>query len=118
MTKAFIPFALPDIGEEEIAEVVEAMRSGWPTTGPKAHQFEKDFAFYLGTPFALSMNSGTVGLHLALESIGVRAGKEIITSPYTFTHSAEIIRYLEAAPTSVDINSGDVNTDPETTYPA
>src|SRR5689334_9812968 len=64
----FLPFALPDIGEEEIAEVVDALRSGWVTTGPKAKRFEQDFAAFLGGGDlqALSVNSATAGLHLAL----------------------------------------------------
>jgi dTDP-4-amino-4,6-dideoxygalactose transaminase len=64
----FLPFALPDIGEEEIAEVVDSLRSGWITTGPKAKQFEEVFASFLVVPHALAVNSGTAALHLALEA--------------------------------------------------
>jgi dTDP-4-amino-4,6-dideoxygalactose transaminase len=73
-TLGFLPFALPDIGEEEIAEVVQALRSGWVTTGPKAKQFEADFAAYLGGSGleAIAVNSATAGLHLGLEALGAR----------------------------------------------
>ncbi|NLR75878.1 DegT/DnrJ/EryC1/StrS family aminotransferase [Leeia aquatica] len=114
----FLPFALPDIGEEEIAEVVDALRSGWVTTGPKTRQFEADFAQYLGSSEAdplqaISVNSATAGLHLALEAIGIQPGDEVITTPYTFTASAEVIRYLGAHPVFVDIDPATFNIDPE-----
>ncbi|WP_272496328.1 DegT/DnrJ/EryC1/StrS family aminotransferase [Nocardioides sp. B-3] len=69
----FIPFALPDIGEEEIAAVVATLRSGWLTTGPNAKAFEEEFAANLGGGVAIAVNSATAGLHLALEAIGIRA---------------------------------------------
>lgn len=93
----FLPFALPEIGEEEIAEVVSALRSGWVTTGPKTRQFEADFAEFLGGGLeAIAVNSATAGLHLGLEALGVGPGDEVITTTHTFTASAEIIRYLGA----------------------
>jgi dTDP-4-amino-4,6-dideoxygalactose transaminase len=104
----FLPFALPDIGEEEIAEVVDSLRGGWITTGPKTKRFEEDFVRYLGGGVhAVAMNSATAGLHLALEAVGIKAGDEVITTTHTFTASAEIIRYFGADPVFVDI-------DPET----
>lgn len=110
---AFLPFALPDIGEEEIQEVVNALRSGWVTTGPKTRQFEADFSQYLGGDVeAISVNSATAGLHLALEAIGIMAGDEVITTPYTFTATAEVIRYLGAHPVFVDIDPNTFNLDP------
>lgn len=101
----FLPFALPDIGEEEIAEVVAALRSGWVTTGPKAKQFEKDFADWLGGGFeAVALNSATAGLHLALEAVGLGPDDEVITTTHTFTATAEVIRYFGAKPVFVDID--------------
>ena len=102
----FLPFALPEIGEEEISEVVQALRSGWVTTGPKAKQFEADFADYLGGGLeAIAVNSATAGLHLGLEAMGVGPGDEVITTTHTFTATAEIIRYLGADPVFVDVDA-------------
>lgn len=112
-TPPFLPFALPDIGEEEIAEVVDSLRSGWVTTGPKARRFEVDFVDFLGGDLeAVSVNSATAGLHLALEALGIGAGDEVITTPYTFTATAEVIRYLGAHPVFVDIDPATFNIDP------
>lgn len=101
----FLPFALPDIGEEEIAEVVSSLRSGWVTSGPKVKQFESDFVEWLGGGVeAISVNSATAGLHLALEALGIGPGDEVITTTHTFTATAEVIRYLGADPVFVDID--------------
>lgn len=109
----FLPFALPDIGEEEIAEVVDSLRSGWLTTGQKTKQFEREFAEFIGTDVvALAINSATSGLHLALEAVGISPGDEVITTPYTFTATAEVIRYLGANPVFVDIDETTFNIDP------
>ncbi len=108
----FLPFALPDIGEEEIAEVTETLRAGWLTTGPKTRRFEDEFAAYLGCGIqALAVNSATAGLHLALEAIGIGRGDEVITTPYTFTATAEVIRYLGANPVFVDVSPDTLNID-------
>lgn len=109
----FLPFALPFLGEEEITEVTNTLRSGWLTTGPKTVQFETDFAEFIGVDYALAVNSATSGLHLALEAVGVRRGDKVITTPYTFTATAEIIRYLGADPILVDIDPKTFNIDPE-----
>ena len=112
--KQFLPFALPDIQEEEIQEVVNTLRSGWITTGPKTKQFEQDFsAFISGDVEAIAVNSATAGLHLTLEAIGINPGDEIITTPYTFTATAEVIRYLGAHPVFVDIDPISFNIDPK-----
>ena len=112
LTKPFLPFALPDIGQEEIDEVVDCLRSGWITTGPKAKQFEQEFAaFIAGGTEAIAVNSATAGLHLALEAVGVGPGDEVITTPYTFTATAEVIRYLGADPVFVDIDPATLNID-------
>lgn len=105
-TSSFLPFALPDIGEEEISEVVSSLRSGWVTSGPKAKQFESDFGEWLGGGVeTISVNSATAGLHLALEALGIGPGDEVITTTHTFTATAEVIRYLGADPVFVDIDA-------------
>lgn len=110
----FLPFALPEIGEEEIAEVVDALRSGWVTTGPKTRQFEQDFAAFLGEDglHAIAVNSATAGLHLALEALGIGPGDEVITTTHTFTATAEVVRYLGADVRLVDIDPATLNIDP------
>ena len=103
----FLPFSCPEIGEEEIAEVVSALRSGWVTTGPKVKHFESAFSDFLGGGLeAIAVNSATAGLHLGLEAIGVGVGDEVITTTHTFTATAEVIRYLGASPVFVDIDPG------------
>ncbi len=109
----FLPFALPLIGEDEINEVVDTLRSGWLTTGPKTAQFEKEFAEFVNAKHALAVNSATSGLHLALEAVGVGPGDAVITTTYTFTATAEVIRYLGADPILVDIDPKTFNMDPE-----
>ena len=102
----FLPFALPEIGEDEISEVVNSLRSGWVTTGPKCKQFEFDFVAYLGGGLeAIAVNSATAGLHLGLEAMGVGPGDQVITTTHTFTATAEIIRYLGADPVFVDVDA-------------
>ena len=101
----FIPFAMPDIGEEEIAAVTEAMRSGWLTTGPRAAAFEAEFAEYLGGGvIAIGVNSATAGLHLALDACGIGPGDQVIVPDWTFTATAEVVRYLGADPVMVDVD--------------
>ena len=112
---AFLPFALPDIGEDEIAEVVDTLRSGWVTTGPKARRFEAEFAAFLGDERlqCVAVNSATAGLHLALEAIGIGPGDEVITTTHTFTATAEVVRYLGADVRLVDIDPATLNIDPQ-----
>lgn len=101
----FLPFALPDIGDDEISEVVSALRSGWITTGPKTKEFEEDFVTFLGGGVeAVAVNSATAGLHLGLEALGIGPGDQVITTTHTFTATAEVIRYLGADPVFVDID--------------
>jgi dTDP-4-amino-4,6-dideoxygalactose transaminase len=113
-TLPFLPFALPEIGEEEIAEVVDTLRSGWVTTGPKAKRFEQAFAEFLGEPQieCIAVNSATAGLHLALEALGIGPGDEVITTTHTFTATAEVVRYLGADVVLVDIDPLTLNIDP------
>lgn len=112
MNKAYLPFALPEIGEEEVEEVVDSLRSGWLTTGKKCKQFEAEFANFVDSSNALAVNSATSGLHLALEAIGIGPGDKVITTPYTFTATAEVVRYLGADPVFVDIDPRTFNIDP------
>jgi dTDP-4-amino-4,6-dideoxygalactose transaminase len=111
----FLPFALPEIGEDEIAEVVAALRSGWVTTGPRAKRFEHDFSAFLGDAeglHSIAVNSATAGLHLALEAVGIGPGDEVITTTHTFTATAEVVRYLGADVKLVDIDPTTLNIDP------
>jgi dTDP-4-amino-4,6-dideoxygalactose transaminase len=110
VTMPFIPFALPDIGEEEIAAVVRCMRTGWVTTGPISKQFEVAFGEYLGNGGeTIAVNSATAGLHLALEALGIGPGDEVIVPSLTFTATAEVVRYLGAQPIFVDIDPDTLN---------
>lgn len=107
-----LPFALPDIGEEEIAAVVEALRSGWLTTGPAAAAFEAEFAAAMGPGrHAVAVNSATAGLHLALEAAGIGPGDEVLVPDWTFTATAEVVRYLDAHPVVVDVDAHTLNID-------
>ena len=115
MSQPFLPFALPEIGDEEIAEVVDTLKSGWVTTGPKAKRFEQAFTEFLGDPSleSIAVNSATAGLHLALEALGIGPGDEVITTTHTFTATAEVVRYLGADVKLVDIDPATLNIDPK-----
>ena len=108
----FLPFAVPDINEEDISHVVSTLRSGWITTGAKTQEFELKFANYLGGGVeAIAVNSATSGLHLALEACGVDFGDEVIIPTLTFTSTAEVIRYLGAHPVFIDCDLNTLNMD-------
>jgi dTDP-4-amino-4,6-dideoxygalactose transaminase len=113
MRDTFLPFALPDTDQAEIDAIAEAVRSGWVTTGPKTHQFEAEFAAYVGAKHAVAVNSCTAAMHLALEAISLERGDEIITSPYTFAATAGVVRYFDARPVFVDICLNDLNINPD-----
>ena len=98
----FVPFHKPDIGEDEIAAVVEVLRSGWLTTGAKTKQFESEFAAKVGAQHAVAVNSCTAALHLALEASGVGQGDEVIVPTMTFAATAEVAAYVGAKPVLVD----------------
>jgi dTDP-4-amino-4,6-dideoxygalactose transaminase len=108
----FLPFAPPLIGEEEIAEVVDTLRSSWITTGPKTRQFESDFAAYVQAPGALALSSCTAALHTALVTAGIRPGDEVITTPMTFAASVNVIEHVGARPVLVDVEPDTLNLDP------
>lgn len=107
--ESFLHFALPDIDEDELAEIAEALRSGWVTTGPKTRQFEAEFAAAVGARHAIAVNSCTAAMHLALEAVGLRRGDEVITTPYTFAATAEVVRYFDARPVFVDVEAASLN---------
>lgn len=107
-----LPFAAPDIDEDDVREVTEALRSGWITTGPKTREFEARFAERVGARHAIAVSSCTAALHLALDAAGVARGDRVITTPYTFCATAEIIRYFGATPVFVDIDPRTMNIDP------
>ena len=108
----FLPFSPPAIGEEEINEVVDTLRSQWITTGPKTKRFEAEFAAALGAPGALALNSCTAGLHTALVTLGVGPGDEVITTPMTFAASVNVIEHVRARPVLVDVEPDTLNIDP------
>ena len=115
----FIPFALPDIGDAEIEAVVSTLRSGWLTTGPNAAALEREFveamhpSAHVGAAQvqAVAVNSATAGLHLALEALGVGPGDEVLVPTWTFTATAEVVRYLGATPVLVDVHPDTLNID-------
>ena len=104
MRDSFLSFALPDTDHSEIDSVAETIRSGWVTTGPKTQQFETEFAATVGARHAIAVNSCTAAMHLALEALGLQRGDEVITTPYTFAATAEVIRYFDARPVLVDVD--------------
>jgi len=106
-----IPFYKPSIGEEEINEVIDSLRSGWLTTGPKVKMFEAEFGRYLGHRHAVAVNSCTAALHLALEAIGLRAGQTVLVPTMTFAATAGVVRYFNSKPLLIDCRSEDFNLD-------
>lgn len=107
-----VPFARPDITEAEVTAVAEALRSGWVTSGPQMRAFEEEFAAHLGGGVeAVAVNSATAGLHLALEACGIGPGDEVIVPTWTFTSTAEVVRYLGATPVLVDVDPVTLNID-------
>ena len=122
-TQPFLPFALPEIGEEEIQEVANCLRSGWLTTGPKTRQFETDFEVMLNTASggvdagkqpvqAIAVNSATAGLHLALEAIGIGPGDEVIVPSNTYIATWLAVSQCGATPVPVEPNEATFNIDP------
>ena len=110
--ESFLPFSRPDFGEGELDFVRLALESGWVTTGPLTHRFEREFSERVGAAHAVAVNSCTAAMHLALEAIGLGPGDEVITSPYTFAATAEVVRYFGARPRFVDVEPDTLNLDP------
>jgi dTDP-4-amino-4,6-dideoxygalactose transaminase len=108
----FLPFSPPLIGDEEIAEVVDTLRSGWLTTGPKTRLFEERFAAYVEAPEALALNSCTAGLHTGLVALGIGRGDEVVTTTMTFAASVNVIEHVGARPVLVDVQPDTLNIDP------
>jgi dTDP-4-amino-4,6-dideoxygalactose transaminase len=108
----FLPFSPPLIGEEEIAEVVDTLRSDWITTGPKVKRFEQDFAKFVGAPEAFAVSSGTAALHLSLLALGIGPGDAVITTPLTFCSGVHVIEHVGARPILVDVEADTLNLDP------
>jgi perosamine synthetase len=109
----FLPFHVPEIGDEEIQSVLETLRSGWLTTGVKVKQFEEKFARYTNAKYAVAVNSCTAALHLALDAVGLKEGDEVIVPTLTFTATAEVVLYFKAKPVLVDCQPGTLNLDPD-----
>jgi dTDP-4-amino-4,6-dideoxygalactose transaminase len=107
-----LPFAQPDITEAEISAVVATLRSGWLTTGPRVLEFETALSSYVGATNGVALNSGTAALHLALVAIDLTDQDEVIVPTYTFTATAEVVRYFGARPVLVDVNPTDLTVDP------
>lgn len=111
MEKVKISLARPDVSEQDIAAVVEALRSGRLSCGPKLEVFERDIAAFVGSKHAVGLSSGTAALHLCLLALGVGPGAEVITSPFSFVASANCILYAGARPVFVDIDEKTLNID-------
>jgi len=113
MRDTFLPFSPPLIGEEEIAEVIDTLRSDWISTGPKVRRFEEEFAAFIGAPAALALNSCTAALHVALATLGIGPGDAVITTPMTFCSSIHVIEHVGARPILVDVEADTLNIDPQ-----
>jgi dTDP-4-amino-4,6-dideoxygalactose transaminase len=107
-----VPFSPPNVGEEEIAEVVATLRSGWVTTGPRTARFEREFAAAVGAPAALGLSSCTAALHLALRVHGIGHGDVVATTPMTFAASVNVIEHVGATPLLVDVEPDTLNISP------
>jgi len=109
----FLPFARPLIGQEDIKEVVDTLNSDWLTTGPKTHLFEEEFAKYIGCKYAVAVNSCTAALHISLAALEIGKGDEVITTPYTFISTVNVILQQGAIPVFVDIKPDTLNINPD-----
>src|SRR5215204_7627240 len=111
--ESFLSFQPPAVGEEEVAAVAETIRSGWLTSGPRAAELERRAAEYLEARHVLAVASGTAALQLALLTVGVRPGDEVITSSLTWPATANVIVHCGATPVFADVRDRDLNIDPE-----
>lgn len=108
----WLPFHRPCIEDDEIAEVVDTLKGGWITTGPRVKRFEQEFAEYVGARYAIAVNSATAAMHLALDAIGLTPADEVIVPAYTFTATAEVVMYFGAKPVIVDVEPKTMTIDP------
>ncbi len=113
MRTTFLPFSTPTIEDAEINEVVDSLKSGWITTGPKVKRFEEAFKTYVGAPYAVPLSSATAGLHLTLLALDIKEGDEIITTPMTFASTVSMIILCGGKPLLSDIEPGTLNIDVE-----
>ena len=113
MADEAIPLARPVLGEEEERAVIDVLRSGQLSLGPRVEQFEQQFASRVGAPLASAVSSGTAGLHLALRAVGVQDGDEVVTSPFSFVASANAALFERARPVFADIDPVTLNLDPQ-----
>ena len=113
MRTTFLPFSPPLIGEEEISEVVDTLRSDWITTGPKVKRFEEKFAQFVEAPDALAVSSCTAALHLSLLALGIGAGDAVVTTPLTFCSGVHVIEHVGAKPILSDVEPDTLNLNPE-----
>lgn len=107
-----VPFHAAAVGEEEANAAAEVIRSGWLTMGPRTFEFERQFAQYVGAPYAIAVSSCTAGLHLALEAAGIGPDDEVLVPTTTFTATGEVVCYLKAKPVLIDIDPETMNLDP------
>lgn len=112
MRTTFLPFSPPSIGEDEINEVVDTLRSGWLTTGPKTKRFEEEFCSFVKADSALALNSCTGAVHVALATLGIGPGDIVVTSPMSFCSSVHAIEHVGATPVFVDVEPDTLNLDP------
>ena len=113
MRKEFLPFSRPTIDDDAVRDVTACLKSGWLTTGPKTIEFEKMFQQYTGAKYAVSVNSATAGLHLALLAFGIGKGDEVITTPMTFVATVNTIIFAGATPVLADIDAKTLNILPQ-----
>lgn len=113
MRTEFLPFSPPWLGDEEINEVIDTLRSDWITTGPKVKRFEREFADFIGAPAALAVSSATDAMQVGLAALGIGPGDEVITTPMTFCSTAHVIEHLGARPALADVDPVTLTIDPQ-----
>lgn len=113
LTSTRIPLSRPDISDLEVQEVLSVLKTPWLSLGPKVREFEQQFAAFLGIRYAVAVANGTCGLHLAIRSVGVHPGVEVITTPFTFVATANVLLFERATPVFVDVDPQTLNLTPE-----